>query len=90
MGVGPIWGISSLDLSSLGLSEQIERPMPIPILLNSLARFGNNPHLQQRMQLYEATDYMHPPQPTAYKIFLKKNIVADKPLLSIRITKMNL
>ena len=61
MGVGPIWGISSLDLSSLGLSEQIERPMPIPILLNSLARFGNNPHLQQRMQLYEATDYMHPP-----------------------------
>ena len=62
MGVGPIWGISSLDLSSLGLSEQIERPMPIPIsCLNSLARFGNNPHLQQRMQLYEATDYMHPP-----------------------------
>ena len=49
MGVGPIWGISSLDLSSLGLSEQIERPMPIPILLNSLARFGNNSHLQQRM-----------------------------------------
>ena len=33
MGIGPIWGISSPDLSSLGLSEQIERPMPIPIFL---------------------------------------------------------
>ena len=53
MGIGPIWGIRSLNLSSLGLSEQIERPMPIPIFLNSLARFGNNPHLQLRMQLYE-------------------------------------
>ena len=61
MGIGPIWGIRSLNLSSLGLSEQIERPMPIPIFLNSLARFGNNPHLQLRMQLYEATVYMHAP-----------------------------
>ena len=33
MGIGPIWGIRSLDLSSLGLSEQIERPMPIPFFL---------------------------------------------------------